>query len=833
MMPEVSVAAGNPLDVYRAAATREWELVHTDIDIRFQIAQRTATATADLVLHPYYYETDSVMLDARSMRIESVTGEGNKPLSWRYDTSQLRIHLPRRYRQRDTLRLTIRYTAMPYAFAAGGSSAITEDRGLYFVNADGAEPYQPVQIWTQGETSANSHWFPTFDHPNFRSAFRITMHVPDSFRTLSNGTLAATRPEPGGMRADTWVQQQPIPPYLVMMAAGNFAVSADTCKGKEVSYYVPQPYGPYARDIFRNTPEMMGYFSELLGVDYPWDKYSQVVGYDYVSGAMENVSASLFGAFNLKDRRQLADDNNDYIVAHELFHQWFGDYVTAESWSNLTLNESFADYSEHLWATHKYGKAAGQLVWQQGLNKYLGQAAWSDPPLIRFHYRTQEDMFDRVSYSKGGLILHYLRQLTGDAAFFDALHLYLTQNAGRSAEATQLRLAVEQVTGRDWNWFFDQWYYRGGHPVLDITYSYDDRQQQLLVKVIQAQPDSVGLYRLPLKMQVLTESSVRTDHRLLQRKEETFAYPYENGKRPVIVLDAGHWLPGVINDRKEAWQWQLQYRFSGDRLSKAQALKGCMAMRGNDTALAMLTDALSDKDPYLRQLAIGSRDPGSEKLPASWIAALGRIAAADPDNKARAAALRVLGALENEAYTSTYEQAVTDSSYKVAAAGLYALDRVNHKRALEYARSLEPGRMMGNALLYQAALVIAREGLAGDEDFFADKTLQLFENDRAAFLGAVQEYLVHAKDDGVFRRGIERLQQLAVRKAASREGLYAGAVLYHTAQHAAKQAKIASEKSTSGGWKARGDSAAAAWDAYKRSVQDEALKAELSKIEKE
>ncbi|MCY1554332.1 Aminopeptidase N [compost metagenome] len=140
-----------------------------------------------------------------------------------------------------------------------------------------------------------------------------------------------------------------------MMAVGDFAVQKDTWKGKEVAYYVPKAYGPYARNIFNHTPEMMQFFSDKLGVPYPWDKYSQVVGYNYVSGAMENVTASLFGSFNLKNDRELADAPNDFIVAHELFHQWFGDYVTCESWGQLTVNESFADYSEYLWTEYKYG----------------------------------------------------------------------------------------------------------------------------------------------------------------------------------------------------------------------------------------------------------------------------------------------------------------------------------------------------------------------------------------------------------------------------------------------------------------------------------------------
>lgn len=830
---ETPAVATDPMDIYRASVTKYWELVHTDIDIRFNIQERSAAGTATIALHPYWYATDSVVLDAKSMVIEQVTDAGGKQLPFRYDTTQLSIRLPKVYQRKDTLQLTIKYKALPYAVAAGGSSAITEDRGLYFVNADGAEPYQPVQVWTQGETEANSHWFPTFDKSNFRSTFAITMHVPDSFQTLSNGLLVRSEKEKNGMRADTWKQDKPISTYLVMIAAGNFAVVKEKWKGKEVSYYVPQEYGAYAKDIFRHTPEMMTFFTNKLGVDYPWDKYSQIVAYDYVSGAMENVSASLFGAFNLKDKRQVADDNNDFIVAHELFHQWFGDYVTAESWSNLTLNESFANYSEYLWSEYKYGKTAAQIGWMQELTKYLGQARRKDPPLVRFHYLSQEDMFDRISYSKGGLILHYMRSLAGDEAFFEALHRYLKQNALKSAEATQLRLTLEEVTGEDWNWFFDQWYYRGGHPKLEVSYSYDDARQVMTVKAVQAQSDSAGLYRLPLKAQLIAGNAVSETDWLVAKKEEVFSYPYIKGQRPVFVPDARHWMPGELKDKKTAAQWKQQYLHAGDYLSKRLALTACAALKNNDTAMQVFDLALDDKDPALRSMAIGIKvSEGKKGIPPSWIDKLGDKAANDPDAKVRANALNALGILSNEKYISVYERGIADSSYRVAAAALEALDGVNHKRALEYARKLKPETMRGSLLLYEAAGVIAKEGLATDYVFFEQKLLHLFEGQRYSFFLPFREYLKRTKDESIYKRGVTLLQKLATDKANETGGIYIGALIYNLKVAADKDVKLTTDREIADAAKAKREIALTAWNAYKNAITDEQIKEEVLKVEK-
>lgn len=819
---------------YRAAATRHWELVHTGIDIRFNIPARTAAGEARLSLHPYWYATDSVVLDAKDMDIESVDGAGLARLPFTYDSSRLAIRLPSTYSRKDTLQLHIKYRAMPYATAAGGSSAISEDRGLYFVNAAGEEPYQPVQIWTQGETEANSHWFPTFDKSNFRSAFTITMHVPDSFVTLSNGLLTQSSKEPGGMRADTWEQKTPIPPYLVMMAAGRFTIARDTWQGKEVSYYVPEQYGPFARDIFQHTPEMLSFYSRLLGVSFPWDKYSQIVVYDYVSGAMENVSASLFGAFNLKDKRELEDNNNDYIVAHELFHQWFGDYVTAESWSNLTLNESFANYGEYLWSEYKYGLAAAQYGRLLELSKYLGQARRKDPPLVRYHFASQEDMFDRVSYSKGGLILHYMRMLAGDEAFFETLHRYLTRYAGTGAEAVQLRLVLEEVTGKDWNGFFDQWYYKGGHPVLEVKHRYDDAAQKLIVTVTQTQPDSVGLYRLPLKAQLIAGVQTEESDWLISAKETVFTYPYSGGQRPVLVPDARHWLPGELLDRKNAWQWQQQYQYSDDFISRGQAVNACSAFKNNDTALQVLQAALEDKEPVLRALAADIQAARENKnIPASCTDRLASMATEDPDHKVRAAAIAALSTTGNDKFNSIYELAVGDSSYRVAAAGLKALKKTQRKRALEYAWKLGPASMNGNPLLYEAASVIAREGRTEDYGFFEDRIWHLFERQRQYMLLPFREYLEAVKDEATYRKGVALLLRLAIAAADNKDGLFTGGLLYELSKASDQAVKLTTDREQADTAKSRREAARTAWETYKAAVTDKGLLQWIREVEEE
>ena len=309
----------------------------------------------------------------------------NQQLEYNYDDFKIFIKLPKEYEKEEEFTVYIKYTARPEKVKQKGSAAIKQAKGLYFINADGSDKKKPTQIWTQGETEASSCWFPTIDAPNQKTTQEIYITVPNKFVTLSNGKLINQITE-GANRTDYWKMDQKHAPYLFFMGIGEYEIIKDSYKNIPVDYYVEKQYAPYAKDIFGLTPEMMEFFSNLLGVEYPWNKYSQIVGRDYVSGAMENTTAVIHGEQAYQKPGQLIDENSqENTIAHELFHHWFGNLVTSESWSNLTLNESFANYSEYLWREYKYGKANASMHLFEVNEAYLnGQN--NDKDLVRFEY---------------------------------------------------------------------------------------------------------------------------------------------------------------------------------------------------------------------------------------------------------------------------------------------------------------------------------------------------------------------------------------------------------------------------------------------------------------
>ncbi len=674
---------------YRATATRINDLVHTKLDVKFDFNQSYLIGKAWVTLKPHFYNTDSLLLDAKGMdlhKVAVVKGASIKDLKYSYDGRQINIKLDKEYKGGEAYTIFVDYTSKPNEVKVKGSAAINDAKGLYFINPKGEDKTKPTQIWTQGETEANSVWFPTIDKPNQKTTEEILMTVPAKYITLSNGKLVSQKKNADGTRTDYWKMDLPHAPYLFFMGVGDFAKVTDKWKGKEVSYYVDKEYAPVARKIFGLTPEMISYFSKITGVEYPWVKYSQMTAHDYVSGAMENTTATLHSDAAQQDARELVDGNAwESTIAHELFHQWFGDYVTTESWSNITVNESFANYSETLWNEYKYGKDAGDEQNYTDMQGYLFSNS-NKKDLVRFYYSDKEDVFDAVSYNKGGRILHMLRNYVGDAAFFKALNLYLTTNKFKSAEAQQLRLAFEEVTGRDLNWFWNQWYYGSGQPALDIKYGYDAATKNASVIVNQTQAGD-KIFKLPVAIDVY-EGGQKTRHQVwLENKSDTFYFKSEE-KPDLINFDGDKVLLCTKKENKTLDEYINQYKYAGNYLDRREAIDFAAKNQTDEKAIGLLNAALKDKYFKLRQYVIQKIDLKKKDVAALVEPSLADIAKKDEKTVVRADAIAKLSTYKNENYIPLFKAAVSDSSYSVSGNALSALFELDSAGAVSEAKKL-------------------------------------------------------------------------------------------------------------------------------------------------
>ncbi|MEI6020291.1 MAG: M1 family aminopeptidase [Bacteroidota bacterium] len=722
-------------EIYRGSNERSSDLIHTKLEVSFDWNICRLNGKATLELKPYFYPTKMLYLNARGMEIKSlevfdlaVAGSA-KPLmgkkimnaKYSYEHDSLKINLGKEFYSVSHYFVIIQYVAKPNELKnEGGSAAISDDKGLYFINPKGENPLKMPQIWTQGETQSNSVWFPTIDSPNEKMTQEIYMTVDDKYTTLSNGVLVSSTKLPGAKRVDYWKLDQAHAPYLTMMAVGEFKKVVDLpWKGKEISYYVEKEYEAHAKAIFGDTREMIDFFSNKLGVAYAWPKYAQIVARDYVSGAMENTSATLHGDFMVYQttRETMDEKKGNDVIAHELFHQWFGDLVTCESWSNLSLNESFATYGEYLWEEYKNGRDAADYHSYQSRQGYINSK--KEANLIRFNYHDKEDVFDGISYNKGGQILHMLRKAVGDAAFFASLKNYLETNKYKSAEVHHLRLAFEETTGKDLNWFFNQWYLEKGRPDIAVSSKYNASNKTVELTVEQKQDlKSTPLFLLPLDIDIYTDGKVERKHIVVDAQKNDFSFK-TNGPPQLINFDAERQLLCDLSYTKTKEEYIFQYNHAplfGDRWEALHRLESELA---NQMVFDLFVQA-AKKDAYyiIRNYAITQLEKASDNFLPEVKKTLLEIYQTDLKTLTRAKALSGLNAKfeKDQDVQSLNEKALNELSFAIVGEALEAIAKTNTLVAMQKAKQLE--LEAGKDIIYPIANLYAANGSDGQMAFF-------------------------------------------------------------------------------------------------------------------
>ena len=674
----------DPTTLYRKERDKINDLIHTKLKVSFNFENKELNGQEWLTLQPHFYKTKEVVLDAKAMIIHAVA-LNNTNLNYNYDGFKLTIELPKEYKKGETFTLYIKYTARPEKVKSKGSNAITSAKGLYFINPTGENPNKPTQIWTQGETESNSCWFPTIDSPNQKTSQEIYITVPNKYKTLSNGTLVSQTIN-GDNRVDYWKFNEKHAPYLFFMGVGEYEIIKDSYKNIPINYYVEKKYAPLAKDIFGLTPEMIGFFENKLGVDYPWNKYSQLVARDYVSGAMENTTAVIHGESAYQMKGQLVDENRqENTIAHEIFHHWFGNLVTSESWSNLALNESFANYSQYLWREYKYGKTNADAHLYENSKAYIDNSDNFNKKLVRYYYDDKEDMFDVISYNKGGAILHMLRSYLGDNAFFAGLNKYLIDNQFKSAEVSHLRLAFEEVSGLDLQWFFNQWFFEAGHPNIQVSYDYNLLEKTVTVNFVQTQTNE---FKFPIAIDIF-ENGTKTRHRVfVDTRDSSFKFVFKSKNPDLIQVNADGVLLANFSENKVLSDYIFQLKNSTNYQHKIEALIKVSEKQDQKKAFNAIAEALNNDFYKIRILALEKINLINKWSKKSVINTIKNIANNDPKTLVQAAAIETLGKLTDPELKPIFQKGLTSDSYTVIGKSLVGMYYIDKQLAVKKSKEL-------------------------------------------------------------------------------------------------------------------------------------------------
>jgi len=663
---EQAAAAARPFAL--PSSTRHFEpdrpfvVEHMVLEIALEVAHKSIRATATVDARRVDAAAPALVLDAVGFDVRGVTIDG-RPAAYSYDGRSISVPVDL---GREKVRVTVSYRATPR-------------RGLYFLEPDEHVPSRPRQVWSQCQEEDARHFVPCHDSPHVKMTTDVTVHVPAGWYALSNGALVSADKAKADSWSYRWKMSDPTPSYLLTIAAGEFAEIAETVRVADrdvpVSYLFPKGREADAKRAFASTPEMIRHFSELTGVPYPWNKYAQVVVADFIFGGMENTTATTLYEHVLIDERASIDISSDDLVAHELAHQWFGDYVTCRAWYEGWLNEGFATFCEHVWRDKKLGRDEYAYGLKADLEAYLGEARGRyRRPIVCQDYDSPLDLFDRHLYEKGGLVLHSLRTELGDGPFWAAVRLYLQRHAHGVVETRDLQRAMEEASGRGLGRFFDQWVYKAGHPEMDVEVSWEGGVLTVLTRQTQATGDGVPAhFDLPLDLDVIAGSEA-VERRALRvtEKQHSFAVPVP--VRPAfVVIDPDMRVVGEVRVKAPCDMLRAQLRSAVTGRGRWLAAQA-MARFDDPATIAALAEALDDGREFWGVRAECAAALGKIRGEESFAALTRGRDAAHP--KVRRAAVDALGQFRTtEAAEAIKPRALRDESYLVEGEAAKALGR--------------------------------------------------------------------------------------------------------------------------------------------------------------
>lgn len=578
----VSAADSNTRRHY--APSREIKIRHLALDITPDFPHRSISGSAVLAFSPIALPLAELKLDAVDLRVESVTSSETLQ-AWQSTGTEIRIQFATEVPVGKESTVTVHYSASPR-------------HGLYFRTPELGYPAGDSHLWSQGEPIESRHWFPSFDAPNEKFTSELTCRVPDGMTVISNGRRVSSQLDPAtGLRAVRWLQDKPHANYLIALAAGYLKGIESKYREIPIALYTPASQVGFADTTFAGTAEMLAFFEQETGVLYPWDKYYQVCVSDYHWGGMENTTMTILNEGTLYPEGFESLRSSESLVAHELAHQWFGDLVTCKDWSHLWLNEGFATYYDALYQGHKHGSDEFLYTMYQSAK---GITAVTDDkiPMVYRKFGQPEDQFSFRAYPKGSWVLHMLRSQLGETLYRRCVKTYLERHRFGNVETSDFVRVLEELSGRSFDQFFDQYVYHAQQPDLRVIYEWQERTKLAKVSISQEQKlsEDVLLFSFPATLRFRGAFGTIDREVKVQEKVEEFYVPLPQAPETVRFDPKLALLAKVSFDLpRELLLAQLADR--SDPIGRVLAIEG-LAKQTDVVTVSNLTQVLNGDSFY-------------------------------------------------------------------------------------------------------------------------------------------------------------------------------------------------------------------------------------------
>ncbi len=664
-----------PTGRYNANRARQYDLIHYKADLSFDFQKQEIKGTATLTLSPLR-KLETLTIDAIALSVQAVRVAG-RAASFIIEESSIEIALPGHKSPTDTLDIEVVYSARPQA-------------GVYFLKDPAAR--DKYFVTTYGESGLHANWLPIFSDVNDRFSTELILTVPAAYVAISNGKLLSNSEIGNRMRRFHWKQELPHPNYLIAFYIGDFEKGSLPPAFGEIplSYWVPRGQLAHGEYVFRNSTRMVEFFSNRFGFRFPWDKYDQIAMPDYPIGAMEHTSVTGHDASLLRTAGGSRDFSptlehyaspwsDEAIIAHELAHHWFGNLVTCRNLSYLWLNESFATFLMFLWDEEYFGEDQYNLslsLAREAYFKYVAEENIIRPLEYRYFDSSNTIYNTEHTYFKGGAILHMMRRFLGDEPFFAAISAYLRKHQWGNVTSTDLRTAIEETTGENLDWFFDDWITGAGHPRFKVSYDYIKERDLVVLNVdqVQALVEGQDLFALPVTVSLATADGT-TWQEDLWIDEESEHFTLHSPQEPVMVSFDGHGdLVAEIEFAKTATE--LAYQAMHDDLAgRLWAIAQMAEHHANDNRTSATYEAILRSDFFWGLRAEVARRIGA--LGDSSAASLIGLALASDDYRIRKAAVLALGHFPQETGDAKLSEIVaTDPHSDVVATAIVSLGKL-------------------------------------------------------------------------------------------------------------------------------------------------------------
>lgn len=682
----MQIAVAQKVDVYsrpvQTERSRDFDAIHYKVTLKVDLDKKILSGENRITLSPLRDNFDKCVLDAEYLIVENVLNSSGRNLPFEQKDNQVFINLTRQFDHGDTIILTVKYALNK------------PNLGLRFIEATATNP---LMVSTDCFPNKARQWIPCYDYPNDKVTTEMIVTVDKKYKVLSNGRLISVKEN--SLKDEVtfhWSQDLPHSTYLINLSIADYAVIEDSLGSLPINYWIYKGLEADAKTTFRKTPYMINFYNKLYNYPYPWAKYDQVIT-SYMGGGAEATSATILGEGIVMDTIAEKDFSRETVIAHEIAHQWWGDLITLRSWEHTWLNESFGTYSDYLYTRFDKGEEAGAFDLLGKKNQYLNEAHNRYiRPIVFNRYNDPGDNFDSHTYPKGACMLHLLRYILGDDAFFRTISTFLHQYEFKPVDTHDFMRTVKEVSGKNMDWFFDQYFFSPGHPVFEVTKFWNESTKKLKITILQKQDSLplVPIYTIPVNFGFTFPDKKIIKEVWLKNKAETFEFEFDS--EPMMVrFDEGNYLLMEVTFRKSLPELLYQSEHD-DMIGRLTAVNELRSFSSDKSTYAIWTKlATSDSFWAVRLAALENIGKyHGEKSTGIFITCLN-----DSSSKVRVSAIRNLGDLKDPKYIKLFEKTFkSENSYAVQAESLRSIGKSGGRQQLAFLKEAEAGKSYRNII---------------------------------------------------------------------------------------------------------------------------------------